>query len=361
MAGSSPIQLIARRLLSDGEHASLLGEGGVGHLWAQLLGDWVNTSFDGPGHDTLRRQARDLFTDASSKRHVTRVFAEPASRLADALRRNETVDIAETARIWVGRMVADLLGLSIANNQDDAAFRTIFAAGERLAALARGTLSSTVIPKDTLAEAREILEHLTARVPEAYETADKNALLGRCREAGIPLREARGLASLLLVAGTETAASAMARGVALLHDTGQQHDLRAEPGLLPGAVWEILRVTTPAPLIGRHITADFSASGKILRRGERALMLTYTINNAVGPFDIRRSPDRQIRQLWFGAGPHVCLGAPLARAEMTYLLQMLLAQERPWRIVHRRAARKVIIPTYAQLEITCAPRESRDA
>lgn len=353
--------LVARRLLSDGEHASLLGEGGVGHLWAQLLGDWVNTSFDGPGHDTLRRQARDLFTDASSKRHVARVFAEPASRLADALRRNETVDIAETARIWVGRMVADLLGLSIANDQDDTAFRTIFATGERLAALARGTLSSTVISENILAEATEILEHMTARVPEAYETADKNALLGRCREAGIPLREARGLASLLLVAGTETAASAMARGVALLHDTGQQHDLRAEPSLLPGAVWEILRVTTPAPLIGRHITADFNASGKILRRGERALMLTYTINNAVGRFDIRRSPDRQIRQLWFGAGPHVCLGAPLARAEITYLLQTLLAQERPWRIVHRRAARKVIIPTYAQLEITCAPRESRDA
>jgi cytochrome P450 len=353
--------VVARRLLSDSEHTSLLGEGGVGHLWAQLLGDWVNTSFDGHGHDTLRRQARDLFTDASSKRHVARVFAEPATRLADALRRNETVDIAETARIWVGRMVADLLGLAIANDADDAAFRGIFAHGERLAALARGTLSSTVIPADILAEARGILEDLTARVPEAYETADKNALLGRCREAGIPLREARGLASLLLVAGTETAASAMARGVALLYDTGQQHDLRAEPNLLSGAVWEILRVTTPAPLIGRHIKSDIEVSGKFLRSGERALMLTYTTNNAVGRFDIRRAPDRKIRQLWFGAGSHVCLGAPLARAEITYLLQTLLAQERPWRVVRRRASRKVIIPTYAQLEITCAPRESSGA
>jgi cytochrome P450 len=348
--------VVARRLLSDSEHTSLLGEGGVGHLWAQLLGDWVNTSFDGPGHDTLRRQARDLFTDASAKRHVARVFAEPATRLADALRRNETVDIAETARVWVGRMVADLLGLSMANDTDDAAFRGIFAHGERLAALARGTLSSTVIPADILAEAREILEDLTAKVPEAYETVDKNALLGRCREAGIPLREARGLASLLLVAGTETAASAMARGVALLYDTGQQRDLRAEPDLLPGAVWEILRVTTPAPLIGRHIKADIEVSGKVLRSGERALMLTYTTNNAVGRFDIRRSSDRKIRQLWFGAGSHVCLGAPLARAEITYLLQTLLAQERPWRVVRRRASRKVIIPTYAQLAITCAPR-----
>jgi cytochrome P450 len=351
--------LVARSLLTDSEHTSLLGEGGVGHLWAQLLGDWVNESFDGPGHDVLRRQARDLFTDASSKRHVARIFAEPATRLADSLRQNETVDIAETARVWVGRMVADLLGLSIANEGDDSSFRSIFAYGERLAALARGTLSSTVIPEDTIAEARQILERLTAKVPEAYETADKNALLGRCREAGIPLREARGLASLLLVAGTETAASAMTRGVALLYDTGQQNDLLAEPDLLPGAVWEILRVTTPAPLIGRHITEDVTAAGKVLHRGERVLMLTYTTNNAVGRFDIHRSPERKIRQLWFGAGPHVCLGAPLARAEITHLLQTLLAQARPWRVVHRRASRNVIIPTYAQLAITCAPREGK--
>ena len=78
--------VIARSLLSDSAHTNLLGEGGVGHLWAQILGDWVNTSFDGPGHDTLRRQARDIFTDASAKQHVARVFAEPATRLADALR-----------------------------------------------------------------------------------------------------------------------------------------------------------------------------------------------------------------------------------------------------------------------------------
>src|SRR5262249_16189903 len=197
-----------------------------------------------------------------------------------------------------------------------------------------------------------ILEYLTAKVPEAYESADKNALLGRCREAGIPLREAQGLASLLLVAGTETAASAMARGVALLHDTGQQNDLRAEPELLPGAIWEILRVTTPAPLIGRHITEDITAGGKLLHRGDRALMLTYTTNNAVGRFNIRRSPERKIRQLWFGAGSHVCLGASLARAEITFLLQTLLGQERPWRVVHRRVSRNVIIPTYVQLAIT---------
>ncbi len=345
--------LIARRLLGDAAHTSLLGEGGVGHLWAQLLGDWVNDAFDGPGHAQLRGQGRDLFTDASAKRHVVRVFEQPAVRLRAALHAGETVDVAGTARAWVGRMVADLLGLEVSGD-DDKPYREIFAWGERLAALARDTMSSTVLPREVVAEGRQILDRLTAGVPEAYETADTEKLLGRCRVAGIPLREARGLASLLLVAGTETAASAMTRGVALLHDTGQQHTLLAEPALMPEAVREILRVTTPAPVIGRHITEDIDAGSKVLRRGDRVLFLTYTINNSVGAFDIRRPMEPKIRQLWFGAGRHLCLGAPLARAELTYLLQTLLT-EGPWRIVGRRTSPRVIIPSYAELKITSLP------
>jgi hypothetical protein len=85
-------------------------------------------------------------------------------------------------------------------------------------------------------------------------------------------------------------------------------------------------------------------------------MLTYTANNAVGRFDVRRPPEPKIRQLWFGAGRHLCLGAPLARAEITYLLETLLSQGQPWCVVRRRASRRVIIPSYAELMITCSPR-----
>ena len=120
---------------------------------------------------------------------------------------------------------------------------------------------------------------------------------------------------------------------------------------MPDTVREVLRVTTPAPLIGRHVTAQIETSGRTLQKGDRVLMLTYTANNGVGRFDIQRSLAPQIRQLWFGAGHHLCLGAPLARAEITYLLESLLATGHGWRVVRRRAARGVVIPSYAELSI----------
>jgi cytochrome P450 len=80
-------------------------------------------------------------------------------------------------------------------------------------------------------------------------------------------------------------------------------------------------------------------------------MLTYPANNAVGRFDIHRRLAPQIRQLWFGAGHHLCMGAPLARAEITYLLETVLASGQPWRVVRRRPSRGAVIPAYAELSI----------
>src|SRR5262245_1079789 len=51
-----------RRILTDPDHFTIVGEGVVGHLWAQVLGDWVYEMFDGAGHHALRLKTRGLFT-----------------------------------------------------------------------------------------------------------------------------------------------------------------------------------------------------------------------------------------------------------------------------------------------------------
>lgn len=103
--------VLARRILGDGERFPLVGEGGVGHLWAQLLGDWVTELFDGPGHHALRARVRDLFTESRATALVRRAAGARLDQAAEELAAGRVVDLADLARLLVGRILADLLGL----------------------------------------------------------------------------------------------------------------------------------------------------------------------------------------------------------------------------------------------------------
>nr|MDT0656750.1 cytochrome P450 [Micromonospora sp. DSM 115978] len=350
-----------RRILTDRDHFTIVGEGVVGHLWARILGDWVYDMFDGAGHHALRKTTRDLFTEDRAAALVSRAAGPRLRRFTADLAAGAAVDIADLARVVVGRIVADLLGLPVgrpdgsrAQPDDDHAYREIFNIGMALAAFAAGTTTSTRVPARTVAAGRAVVAGMTGGVAAGWRDAPDDTLLGRCRELGLGLRETEGLAALLVVAGTQTTASAMARTVALLHDTGQQGRLRADPGRVADAVREGLRVTTPVPVIGRSVTSDVVIAGRRLRAGQRVLMLTHTANNAYGGFDLDRASSPEPRHLWFGAGNHFCLGAPVGRAEISALLTALLAAGRPWRIVGRRYGSRVLIPAYDRLRIVLA-------
>jgi len=350
--------VLIREVLKDYGSTSLLGEGGVGHLWAQVLGDWVHDSFDGPGHVDLRRRSRDLFTEANAAGIVGPVFDGPVGRAVAALRAGGSVDVAALARELVGRLVVSLLGLRLdgttTGEEDPQPYLDVYASGERLASLAVGTQASTHLSAATVEQARSVVAELTRDVPQAFRESSGATLLGRCRELGLAEHEATGLATLLLVAGTETAASAMGRTVALLADTGQVDDVVADPTRVADAVREGLRVSTPAPVIGRNVVRDTTIGRMQVRAGERVVLLTYVADNAAGGFDVHRPYDPATRQLWFGAGRHLCLGAPVARAEIAHLVSALAGTGRPWRVVSREPARRALIPTYRTLVVELA-------
>lgn len=345
--------LLARRVLNDHRNFSMAGEGGVGHMWGQLFGPEMAGLFDGAAHTEVRTAARDLFTEQAAAELVERAQGDHYRALARRLAEGEEADLAAEARVLAGRLVADLLGLEL--GAEDAPYAELFATGERLASLAMGTTSSTDLPRHKLEEAEELAGRLTAAVPAAYASAGPDTVLGRCRKMGFSLDLTRGLATLLAIAGTETGASGTVRTVALLHDTGQHRLLLERPELTPNAVREGLRVATPAPVIGRHVAGDVTVGGKRLREGERVMVLTYRANNGAGPFDITRDYIPETRQLWFGAGRHLCLGAAVARTQVTRMLEALLADGRPWRITGREAARRVLVPSYRSLTVRLEP------
>lgn len=342
--------LIARAVLNDPEHFTLLSEGGVGHLWAQILGDWVYDLFDGAGHYDLRTRSRELFTEKTSVAFVATAWRDRMTRAKASFEAGEALDVADLSRILVGQMVVTLLGMQVPDASDDS-YRSIFVAGEELAAIALGTTSDTVLPPEKIAKAQEIVEKLTGHIDACFATASSATVIGRCRDLGLSIRETKGLSTLLMVAGTETAASAMARTAALLFDTGEQHRLIEHPEFTEGAVREALRVTSPAPIIGRSVLANLEIGGRTLVAGERIVVLTWTANNLAGEYRIDRAYIPHNRQLWFGAGRHLCLGGPLARAELTAMVELLVGDGRPFRVMSREYGKRVLIPAYRSLVV----------
>lgn len=363
---SDPV--IAREILKHRRAFSIVGEGGVGHLWAQVLGDWVIDLFDGPGHHDLRGRTRELFTDAMARELVAEAWADSLAQVRHLLARGHSVDVARVSRVLVGRIMIAILGIRTdgGNATDTEALHT-FHTGEKLARLALGTASSTVLDEPTLEAARTYVAQMTAGVPDAWASAPEHTIIGRCRKLGLSLRETTGLAALLMIAGTETSASAMMRTTALLIDTGQQHAYVAaidadrrrhrrpgEPSPTDIAVREGLRVTSPASVIGRNVAADVQIAGRDLRAGERVMMLVWSANAGVGGYRLDRPYVAESRQLWFGAGRHLCLGAALARQEIGAFLATLWADEHPLVAVSRRAQRRVLVPGYESLLVARA-------
>lgn len=177
----------------------------------------------------------------------------------------------------------------------------------------------------------EIADH-RARRPDDYITGLLDAEV-----EGRPIRddEIAGTLASMAVAGHETTMNS-AGGLAhlLATDPDLQDRVRAAPEHAEGWVEELLRLRSPAQNFARRTTRDVEIDGTVVPAGSSVLLSFAAANR-----DPRRFPEPDavdIRQagrqhLAFGWGIHLCIGAALARAELTILLQAL-AEQPPMRI-----------------------------
>jgi len=134
---------------------------------------------------------------------------------------------------------------------------------------------------------------------------------------------------LLTVAGSETTRNAISAGLKqLLVEPEQLEALRRDPSLMKSATEEILRWSSPVAYFKRIAAQDTSIAGVPIAQGER-VTLWYPSGNRDADFfedparfDIRRKPNEHMA--FGGGGPHFCLGAHLARREITILFEELL-------------------------------------
>jgi cytochrome P450 len=134
--------------------------------------------------------------------------------------------------------------------------------------------------------------------------------------------------SLLFTAGSETTRNAMAGGLlALIQHPDQLARLRADLGLLPTAIEEMLRWTTPSPSKRRTATTTTTLADHTIEPGQKVVIWEGSANRDEATFadamsfDITRDPNPH---LGFGHGIHFCLGGNLARLEMRVLFEELL-------------------------------------
>jgi cytochrome P450 len=347
---------LARQVLTDPKTFRTGGD--EEGLWTPVFGPSVLVNMDGPEHRTLRRKLAEFFTPTYVKQLCADVLDEPVARMAAKLRRGESVDVADGTRVMTGAVTSALVGLTVTGSvlEREAGYRRFTHQAALITGMAKlGRMGFT--PRH-LAKARAIADEVGAATSLAWTAGDENTAVGRMRHFGLSEVEARGLASAFLIAGTETVSSLVPRLVALLHDHGVlpavAEAFRAgDTGPLDAAIDETSRLIAPAPFILRNAAMPGRIGHITVRTGERVVVSTANCGKAYGRFDLGRAHPPELRRLWFGAGPHFCLGYPLAMAETHAIVGALLAQG-PLRITGRRAAPGVFFPAYQRLEVSRA-------
>jgi cytochrome P450 len=294
----------------------------------EFFGSMIN--MDDPRHARLRRIVARGFTP----RVIGRVEADvkqTAARIIDAvIDKGECDFVTEIAAQLPLQIICDMAAIP-ASQYQFVFDRTniILGAGDPEYG---GTEPAQIIPKllnagAELAQlAQDIAKHRRGKPGDDLVSALVNAELD-----GETLSDAE-LASffvLLVVAGNETTRNAISHGMKALCDFPEQRRIWAADfdGVAPTAVDEIVRWATPVIHFRRTATRDTVLGGQKIAAGQK-VVLWYCSGNRDEEkfeqpfaFDARRDPNEHVG--FGGPGPHYCMGAHLARREITVMFREL--------------------------------------
>ncbi|MCV7134873.1 cytochrome P450 [Mycobacterium hodleri] len=296
--------------------------GGERPYGGTLLGDLsiagqVLNMMDDPRHAQIRR----LVSSGLTPRMIGRVeddLRSRARRLLDGLKPGRPVDfLVDVAAELPMQMICILLGVPESERH------WLFHAIEPQFDLGR-----TASAEDGARMYAYGAELVAAK--RAAPTDDMLSIVANDEACALGELELYLFFSLLFSAGAETTRNAIAGGLlALITNPDQMRLLRSSPGLLPTAVEEMVRWTSPSPSKRRTATCDVLLGGCQVQAGQKVQIWEGSANRDdlvfADPdvFDVTRKPNPH---LGFGQGVHYCLGANLARLELRVLFEELLAR-----------------------------------
>lgn len=280
---------------------------------------------DPPTHTRLRGLVSQAFTPRAVEAMTSRI-QRIVDGLLDAVASRGRMDlIRELACPLPVIVIAEMLGIP---PTDLERFKHW---SDTLSVVAGGRLFGEDFVRISSAR-RELVAYFAEVVAQRRKVPRDDLLtaLAQAEEAGDRLTEAElyNNASLLLVTGNETTTNLIGNGMlALLRNPDQLRKLLEAPDLIETAVEEFLRYDAPVQWATRIPLDDTKFGDVIIPQGSVITLLLGAANRdpvrfpAPGRLEITR-PDNQ--HLAFGAGPHFCLGAPLARLQAKIAFTTLL-------------------------------------
>ncbi|HEY8494827.1 MAG TPA: cytochrome P450 [Myxococcota bacterium] len=292
----------------------------------EFFGSMIN--MDDPRHARLRRIVSRGFTPRMIRRVEADVQRVAAATIDRVIERGECDFVTDIAARLPLEIICDMMG--IPPSQHEFVFtrtNTILGAGDP----EYGDVDpARIIPMllqagAELAQlAQELAKHRRGRPGDDLVSALVNAELD-----GETLndQELGSFFVLLVVAGNETTRNAISHGMKALCDHPDQRRIWAEDfeRIAPTAVEEIVRWATPVIHFRRTATADTEIRGVRIAAGQKVVMWYCSGNRDeevfADPFrfDVRRRPNDHVG--FGGPGPHYCLGAHLARREITVMFR----------------------------------------
>ncbi|MFH5232807.1 cytochrome P450 [Antrihabitans spumae] len=281
-------------------------------------------AMDPPQHTRLRAVAGNAF-GARNMERLRRTAECVAAELLDSLFDSDDCDFVEGFALpFTLRMVCELLGVPF---EDHIRFRQWAESG----------LATGAVTEDERWEATGQMWDYIAGLISERRRDPRDDLISRMsiaadRDDEISDNDIVMLTMAVLVAGYETTATQLPNFLyLLLHDRRHFEQLVNEPGLVTTAVEELMRYV-PLQSNGsspRYLRDDLTIGPVRLRAGDAVVPAGVIANRDPEYFsnghslDLRRRPNPH---LGFGNGPHFCLGAPLARVEMSAALNVLAAK-----------------------------------
>ncbi len=303
--------------------------------WIVMLLGRPMVNMDDPRHARLRRIVSRAFTPrrlAQIEEHIAKTAASIVDDVLDAGSGDFVADVA--ARLPI-KVICAMMGIPEHHHAKIAACVDAMTeySGVRGDVARLRTLRLLGGNLRAIVELHRLVARL-GRVRRAHPGDDLISALVTADVDGerLSVRELGAFFDLLLVAGNETTRNTLAHGLKLFTDHPDQRELLLADfdGRIGGAIEEIVRHASPIIQFQRTLTCDYEMNGTTYRRGDKVVLFYLSANRDAevfadpDRFDITRKPNPHVG--FGGPGPHLCLGAHLARRELTAMFRELFTR-----------------------------------